>query len=79
LVLLFTIIILSLKYLSIYYRFKLKLVKEQLARDEIHLDTSSAPFSPILFFLHMGNEKIKKPNNYLKNNLNSKENIKKLN
>jgi hypothetical protein len=26
----------------------------------------------------MGNEKIKKPNNYLKNNLNSKENIKKL-
>jgi hypothetical protein len=47
-VLIFTIIILSLKYLFIYYRSKLKEVKGQLAMDEIPLDTSSAPFSPIL-------------------------------
>jgi hypothetical protein len=47
----------------------LKLVKGQLARDEILLDTSSAPFSPILLPLKIRKEKIKKPNNNLNNNL----------
>jgi hypothetical protein len=35
------------------------------------LDTSSAPFSPILLSLKIRKEKIQKPNNYLKNNLKS--------
>jgi hypothetical protein len=43
----------------------LKLVKGQLAKDEILLDSSSAPFSPILLPLKIGKEKIQKPNNYL--------------
>jgi hypothetical protein len=64
-----TKIILYIKYLFIYYRFKLKLVKgELLARDEIPLDKSSAPYSPILFPLKIKKEKIQKPNNYYKNN-----------
>jgi hypothetical protein len=46
-----TKIIVYIKYLFIYYRFKLKLVKGQLARDEILLDTYSTPFSPILLYL----------------------------
>jgi hypothetical protein len=46
-----TEIILDIKYLFIYERIKLKLVKGQLARVEIPLDTSSAPFSPILLLL----------------------------
>jgi hypothetical protein len=47
-----TKIILYIKYLFIYPIFKLKLVKGQLlARDKIPLDTSSAPFSPILLRL----------------------------
>jgi hypothetical protein len=65
-------IILYLKYLFIYDRSKLKLAKGQLARDEIPLDTSSAPFSPILFKLKIRIEKIQKPKNYLKNNFKSK-------
>jgi hypothetical protein len=64
-------------YIFIYNRFKLKLVKGQLARDEIPLDITSAPFSPILLLLKIRKEKIQKTNNYLKNNLKSKENIKK--
>jgi hypothetical protein len=65
-----------IKYLFIYYNYKLKLVKEQLARDETHLDNSSPPFSPILLSLKIRLEKIQKPNNYLKTNFNQKENIK---
>jgi hypothetical protein len=53
----------------------LKLVKGQLARDKITLDTSSAPLSPILLCLKIKKEKIPKPNNYLKNNFKSKEKI----
>jgi hypothetical protein len=65
------IVILFLKYLYIYHRFKLKLVKGQLARDEILLDTSSAPFSLISLRLKIRKEKINKLNNYLyKNNFN---------
>jgi hypothetical protein len=76
-VLIFTIIIVYIKYLFIYLRFKLKLVKGQLlARDEIPLVTSSAPFSPILLPLKIIKEIIQKRNNYLKNNFKSKENIK---
>jgi hypothetical protein len=60
-----TKIILYIKYLFIYNRFKLKLVKGQLARDEIPLDTSSAPFPPILLFLKIRNAIIQKPNKYL--------------
>jgi hypothetical protein len=45
--------ILYIKYLYIYYRSKLKLVKGQFAREEILLDTYSAPFSPILFQLNI--------------------------
>jgi hypothetical protein len=48
----------------------LKLVKGQLARVVIPLDTSSAPFSPILLRLKIRKEKIQKPNNFK-----SKENI----
>jgi hypothetical protein len=44
--------------------------------DEIPLDTSSAPFSPILLPLKIIKEIIQKRNNYLKNNFKSKENIK---
>jgi hypothetical protein len=44
-----TTIFLYIKYLFIYPMFKLKLVKGQLARDEIPLDTSSAHLSPIMF------------------------------
>jgi hypothetical protein len=51
-------------------------VKGQFARDEIHSDTSSAPFSPILLRLKIIKEIIQKRNNYLKNNFKSKENIK---
>jgi hypothetical protein len=40
-----------IKYLFIYYSSKLKLVKGQLTRDLIPLDSSSAPFSPILLLL----------------------------
>jgi hypothetical protein len=54
----------------------MKLVKGQFARDEIPLDISSAPFSPILLFLKIRIENIKKPNNYLKKNFKSKANIK---
>jgi hypothetical protein len=72
-----TKIIICKKYLFIYLRFKLKLVKGQLlARDEIPLDTSSAPFSSILLPLKIIKEIIQKRNNYLKNNFKSKENIK---
>jgi hypothetical protein len=53
-----TKIILYIKYLIIYSRFKLKSVKGQFARDEIPLDISSAPFSPILLILKIGKEKI---------------------
>jgi hypothetical protein len=48
---------LFLKYLFIYFRFKLKLVKGQLARNEIPLDTSVAPFFPILLELKIKKEK----------------------
>jgi hypothetical protein len=61
-----TKIILFIKYLFIYLRFRLKLLKGQLARDEIPLIKYSAPFSPILFQLKIKKEKIQKPNNYLK-------------
>jgi hypothetical protein len=71
-----TKIILYVKFLFIYNRSKLKLVKGQFARDEIHLDTSSAPLSPILLLLKIRKEKIQKPNNYLKDNLRYKVNIK---
>jgi hypothetical protein len=61
-----TKIILYIKYLFIYLRFKLKLVKEQLlAREKIPLDNSSAPLSPILLRLKIRKEKIKKPNKFL--------------
>jgi hypothetical protein len=46
-----TKIILHINNLFIYSRSKLKLAKGQLARDEIPLDTSLAPFSPILLRL----------------------------
>jgi hypothetical protein len=65
-----------IKYLFIYYSYKLKLVKGHLARDETHLDNSSPPFSPILLLLKIRLEKIQKSNNYLKTNFNQKENIK---
>jgi hypothetical protein len=61
-----TKIILDLKYLFIYTRFKLKLVKGQLARDKIPLVTYSVPFSPILLLLKISIEKIQKQNNCLK-------------
>jgi hypothetical protein len=63
-----TKIILIIKYLFIYSKFKLKLVKGQFARDKIILDKSLAPFSPILLLLKIIKEKIQKSNNYLKNN-----------
>jgi hypothetical protein len=53
--------ILYIKYLYIYSRSKLKLVNGQLARDEIPLDTYSAPFTLILLFLKIRIEKIQKP------------------
>jgi hypothetical protein len=71
-----TKIILFIKYLFIYLRFRLKLLKGQLARDEIPLIKYSAPFSPILFQLKIKKEKNQKPNNYLTNNFKFKENIK---
>jgi hypothetical protein len=71
-----TKIILFIKYLFIYLRFRLKLLKGQLARDEIPLIKYSTPFSPILFQLKIKKEKIQKPNNYLKNTFKFKENIK---
>jgi hypothetical protein len=37
-------------------------VKGQFARDEIHSDTASAPFSPILFLLKIIKEIIQNPN-----------------
>jgi hypothetical protein len=52
-----TKIILHLKYLFIYNKFRLKLFKGQLARDEIPLVKFSAPFSPILFPLKIKKEK----------------------
>jgi hypothetical protein len=58
---------LYIKYLFIYDRSKIKLVKGKLAREEIPLDKSPAPFSPNLFPLKIKKEKIQKPNNYLKN------------
>jgi hypothetical protein len=67
-----TKIILYLKYKFIYPRSKLKLVKGQLARDEIPLDTSLAPFIPILLSLKIKKEKFQKPNNYYKYNFKSK-------
>jgi hypothetical protein len=67
-----TKIFLYIKYLYIYYRSKLKLIKGQLARDEIPLDNSQAPFSPISLYLKIRKEKIQKPNNYLKNNFKQK-------
>jgi hypothetical protein len=60
-----TKLILHINNLFIYSRFKLKLFKGQLTRDEIPLDTSSAPFSPILLKLKIRKEKIQKPNRYL--------------
>jgi hypothetical protein len=48
---------LFLKYFFIYFRFKLKLVKGQLARNKIPLDTSVAPFFPILLELKIKKEK----------------------
>jgi hypothetical protein len=69
-----TKILLYNKYLFNYYRSKLKLVKEKLAKEEIPLDISSASFSPIFFILKIKKEKIKKPNNYLKKEFH--ENIK---
>jgi hypothetical protein len=60
-----TKIILYIKYLFIYDRSKLKLVKGQLARDEILLDISSPPFPPIWLPLKIRKEKIQKPNKYL--------------
>jgi hypothetical protein len=71
-----TKIILYIKYLYIYSRSNLKLVKGQLARDEIPLDTSSAPFTPILLSLKIRKEKIQKSNNYLKNYFKTKINLK---
>jgi hypothetical protein len=56
--------------LFIYISSKLKIVKGQLARDEIPLDISSAPFFPILLRLKIKIEKIKNPNNYKKNHFN---------
>jgi hypothetical protein len=62
-----------MKYLFIYSRFKLKLVKGQLARDYMPLDTSSAPFSLILLILKIRKKKFKSQINFhLKNNLKSK-------
>jgi hypothetical protein len=55
-----TKIILDIKYLFIYERIKLKLVKGQLARIEIPLDTSSAPLSPISLSLKSRKAKIQK-------------------
>jgi hypothetical protein len=55
-----TKIILYLKFLFIYNKFKLKFVNGKLARVEIPLDTSSAPFTPILLFLKIRKEKIQK-------------------
>jgi hypothetical protein len=63
-----TKIILNVKYLFIYNRSKLKLVIGQLARDEIPLDTSSAPFSPILFPLKIKKKKFKNQIIIIKNN-----------
>jgi hypothetical protein len=54
-----------MKYIIIYYRFKLKLVKGQLARDKILLDNFSAPFYPILLSLKIWKVKIIKPKKYL--------------
>jgi hypothetical protein len=71
-----TKIILYITNLFIYYRYKLKLVKEELARDYIPLYNSLAPFSPILLSLKIRKEKIQKPYIFLfKNNLKIKENI----
>jgi hypothetical protein len=58
-----TKIIFYIKYLFIYYRFKQKIVKGQLERDEIPLDNSSAPITPILLRLKIRKEKFQKPNN----------------
>jgi hypothetical protein len=68
-VFLFIDIILNIKYLFIYIRSKLKLVKGQLASYKILLDTSSAPFSPIEFLLKIRKEKVKNPINYYNNKL----------
>jgi hypothetical protein len=46
----------------------LKIVKGQLTRDEIPLDTSSAPVSPILLPLKIRKEKIPKSYNNSINN-----------
>jgi hypothetical protein len=62
-----TKIILDIK-LFIYDRSRLKLVKRQLARDKIPLDTSSAPVSPILLPLKIRKEKIPKSYNNSINN-----------
>jgi hypothetical protein len=42
-----------MKYLFIYHSFKQKIIKGQLERDEITIDTSSAPFSPIGLLLEI--------------------------
>jgi hypothetical protein len=42
----------------IYPNFRQKLLKGQFLRNEIPLDTSSAPFSPILLELKIRKEKI---------------------
>jgi hypothetical protein len=57
-----------IKYLFIYHRSKMKLVKGNLARDEILLETSIAPFFPIFLLLKIIKEKILKSKNFLKNN-----------
>jgi hypothetical protein len=50
----------------IYVRYKLKLFKGNLTRDDNPLDKSSTLFSQIQFPLKIKKEKIKKPNIYLK-------------
>jgi hypothetical protein len=47
-----------IKYIFIYHRSKMKLVKGHLARDEILLVTFIAPFFPIKLLLKISKEKI---------------------
>jgi hypothetical protein len=65
----------NIKYIFIYSRTKLNLVKGQTARDEILLNTTSAPSFPIWFSLYIRNEKNQKPNNNLKIIVKFRENI----
>jgi hypothetical protein len=69
-----TKIIFYIKFIFIYDRSKIKLIKGQLARNEIPLDNSSAPLSSIRLSLKIWKENIQKPNNRLfKNNINTKK------